>query len=440
MDSNNKKTNSSDRNTSHVSYNSYDSYDKYDSDTYNESISILPNDRNSNSNSRLIDTDDAAASIYKYRSTLIILALLSAAGMLAMSMNRVDYSTKPSSSWKSNFLKSRISLAKQGVIDYSDLSSSEKAELFDDFKKTYKKEYDSDNMEETSFQNFKSFLKRVDMRNKDEADKGGSAVHGVTIFADLSDDDFKSAFLGFKEVDDRRLLNRSLRQKHDKRTLSKKDIDDTYKNWAEDGYTTSVRDQGYCGSCWAISAVQQVESDAIITGLMTNKEGLSVQQVVSCDKNDYACSGGNTETAYTYIGKTGGLELESVYPYTSYYAKNGHCTSNEDKYKITVQGYHTVDDEDDMEEYVLKKGPLSVCLAASSWSSYQSGVVSSCDKAVDHCVQIVGVDTDNEYWIVRNSWGTEWGDKGYIYLKTGQNTCYITYDPTYTSVKAVKDR
>jgi len=278
------------------------------------------------------------------------------------------------------------------------------------------------------------------MRNKDEADKGGSAVHGVTIFADLSDDDFKSAFLGFKEVDDRRLLNRSLRQKHDKRTLSKKDIDDTYKNWAEDGYTTSVRDQGYCGSCWAISAVQQVESDAIITGLMTNKEGLSVQQVVSCDKNDYACSGGNTETAYTYIGKTGGLELESVYPYTSYYAKNGHCTSNEDKYKITVQGYHTIDDEDDMEEYVLKKGPLSVCLAASSWSSYQSGVVSSCDKAVDHCVQIVGVDTDNEYWIVRNSWGTEWGDKGYIYLKTGQNTCYITYDPTYTSVKAVKDR
>jgi C1A family cysteine protease len=88
-----------------------------------------------------------------------------------------------------------------------------------------------------------------------------------------------------------------------------------------------------------------------------------------------------------------------------------------------------------MINYVLAKGPLSICLAASTWSSYTSGIVSSCDKNVDHCVQVVGVDTDNDYWIVRNSWGTDWGESGYIYLKTGQNTCYITYDPTYAAVE-----
>lgn len=357
--------------------------------------------------------------------------------IIAMSMNTIDYTSKSaSSSWSNTILKSRISLAKDGIIDYSDLSSSEKSELFDDFKKKYKKDYESDHLEEKGFENFKDFLKNVDKRNKEEAKKGGTAIHGVTIFADLSDDDFADAYLGFKETEDRKLMRRILKNKS-KSKSSKRNGDKTYTNWAEDGYTTSVRDQGYCGSCWAISAVEQVESDAMISGLMTSKDSLSVQQVVSCDKNDYGCNGGNTETAYTYIGKTGGLELESSYPYTSYYDVSGSCKSSDQKMKISVQGYHTIGSEDAMEAHVLKKGPLSVCLAASSWASYQSGVMSSCDKSVDHCVQVVGVDTENEYWIVRNSWGTEWGDKGYIYLKTGQNTCYITYDPTYTSVKAV---
>jgi C1A family cysteine protease len=345
-----------------------------------------------------------------------------------MSMNQTEFFSISSSSssslsslstWKSSFFKSRISLAKTGVIDYSDLSTKEKEELFSDFKKTYKKEYQTEHLEEKSFENFSKFLKTVDKRNKKEAKKGGSAIHGVTIFADLSDDDFASSHLGFRETDERRMLMRSLKDKHKhssssshkptkqpthKPTYSPTSKKGTYKNWAEDGFTTSVRDQGYCGSCWAISAVEQMESDAIISGLMTNKESLSVQQVVSCDRNDYGCHGGNTEVAYTYIGKTGGLQLETTYPYTSYYDVTGHCKYSDAKAKISLHGYHTLDDEDAMQDYVLKNGPLSVCLAASSWSSYQSGVVSSCDKAVDHCVQVVGVNTEDDYWIIRNSW------------------------------------
>ena len=63
--------------------------------------------------------------------------------------------------------------------------------------------------------------------------------------------------------------------------------------------------------------------------------------------------------------------------------------------------------------------------------------MSTCDTNVDHCVQVVGVNLDDGYWIVRNSWGTEWGIDGYIYLKTGVDICGITTDPTYASVKAV---
>ena len=136
------------------------------------------------------------------------------------------------------------------------------------------------------------------------------------------------------------------------------------------------------------------------------------------DKTNYGCGGGNTETAYEYVQSVGGLQLDSAYPYTSYYDETGTCKVDSTKFKITVDEYYSVEGESNMQEHVLGTGPLSVCLAASSWSSYTSGIVSSCDKNVDHCVQVVGVDTDNEYWIVRNSWGTSWGEGGYIYLKT----------------------
>lgn len=96
-----------------------------------------------------------------------------------------------------------------------------------------------------------------------------------------------------------------------------------------------------------------------------------------------------------------------------------------------------MDGEDDMETYVLTTGPLSVCLDASQWSSYTSGIVSSCGNDVDHCVQAVGLDTVAGYWKVRNSWGTSWGASGYIYLALGENMCDISYDPTYVKTSSV---
>ena len=86
-----------------------------------------------------------------------------------------------------------------------------------------------------------------------------------------------------------------------------------------------------------------------------------------------------------------------------------------------------------MIDYVLGTGPLSVCLDASTWSSYTSGIVTAaaCGTDVDHCVQAVGLNEDDGYWIVRNSWGTSWGLDGYIWLELGTNACQITTDPSY---------
>ncbi len=101
--------------------------------------------------------------------------------------------------------------------------------------------------------------------------------------------------------------------------------------------------------------------------------------------------------------------------------------------QVTITSYSTISSEDEMISYVLTTGPLSVCADASEWSSYVSGIVTSCGTDVDHCIQVVGVNTDEGYWKVRNSWGTSWGESGFIRLATGENMCMIAYDPTYVT-------
>ena len=123
------------------------------------------------------------------------------------------------------------------------------------------------------------------------------------------------------------------------------------------------------------------------------------------DKNlvNYGCEGGNTESAYDFITSVGGLVLDKDYSYTSYLGKSGECDATRDDYVVTVDNYYTVKNEESMMNYVLATGPLSVCLDASDWSSYKSGIVSSCGNTPDHCVQVVGVNLKKNYWIVSNT-------------------------------------
>lgn len=129
---------------------------------------------------------------------------------------------------------------------------------------------------------------------------------------------------------------------------------------------------------------------------------LSPQQVTSCDNEDYGCSGGRTQTAYDYVGSTSkGLEQEEVYPYVSgKTGKTGTCASDASLNVVTVTDYFTIGDESSMAAHVGASGPLSICVDSSSWASYTGGVLSACGKDVDHCVQAVGIDTANGYWIV----------------------------------------
>jgi len=309
---------------------------------------------------------------------------------------------------------------------YSDNHVTQKA-LWENFKSTFGKKYETMEVESRRFYLFIENLKVADQRNIAEKKAGGSAVHGVTKFSDMSQAEFESG-----------LLTSDITMKSSSAPIAtitaKVDSSMGLVDWSG-VYTTAVKNQGYCGSCWAFSATEQIESDAMRT--LSLKYELSPEQITQCDKTSLGCNGGWTEHAYNYVTREGGIEANSDYPYTSGAAGvTGTCSSQANKFLIGVSGYTTISGEGNMAAYMQSTGPLSVCVDANSWNSYTGGIMTVCGQSVDHCVQAVGVDVDGGYWKVRNSWDTNWGESGFIRLAYGKNTCAITSDPTFVTVFA----
>lgn len=183
---------------------------------------------------------------------------------------------------------------------------------------------------------------------------------------------------------------------------------------------SAVKDQGGCGSCWAFSTAETMESAvAIASGkLMTFSE----QQLVDCAPNPQhcggtgGCSGSVQEVAMNY-SKKAGITTEASYPYT---AQTGQCQPEKIKSVATIDGYVKLptNDYDALMNAVATVGPIAISVAASQgWSFYGGGIFNGdCGWIVDHAVQLVGYGSENGkgYWIVRNSWGSGWGESGYI--------------------------
>jgi len=199
---------------------------------------------------------------------------------------------------------------------------------------------------------------------------------------------------------------------------------------------TPVYDQEQCGSCWAFSATENIESQWALAG--NALVSLSVQQIVDCDSTSYGCGGGWTQNAYNSVIKEGGQESWSEYPYT---AQNGNCQFSSSKIVAKISSWENVyaNNEDAMASWLAQNGPISICVDASQWSDYSGGVMtaSQCGSSIDHCVLAVGYNTQANppYWIVRNSWGTSWGvENGFIYLQYGTNTCELAFEPTSAKI------
>lgn len=224
-------------------------------------------------------------------------------------------------------------------------------------------------------------------------------------------------------------------------------------DWSEKGATTPIKDQGQCGSCWAFSTTEGVES-AYYMANGKLPEPLSTQQVISCDKTDGGCNGGDLPSAFHYLMKAGGQDTDADYPDTSHTTGNtGKCKWDKKEvvkvshFRYAVppcsEGSCTNQDEEKLAAALAKYGPLSICLNAEVWDDYSGGIFkkkcSSAASAMDHCVQLVGYDKTQKYWKVRNSWTKSWGEEGFIRLPMGDNACGVANEAVIVSIEKDSD-
>ena len=337
--------------------------------------------------------------------------------------------------------------AVSATVRYSELNSEEVQQLFSDFKTKYKHidSYRNTEHETSRFAIFKTHLNLIDERNMIEEATGGSAVHGITQFADITQEEFVSTYLdtSVKHRMNVRGSNATIAT-HAPYTGSADAIDYTGKQ------TTAIKDQGNCGSCWAHAAAEQLESDGM--RLLGNPSSLtlSVQQFVSCDHGpeQLGCGGGLQETGYDYAKEAGGIVSEEDYPYVSGTSgESGTCDTSKTNYLVGVNSFDMIletdpaDTESGYTSYMFSKsgGTISIGVDASMWSTYKGGVMTRCGagKVINHSVQLVGVDTDSKdgYWKIRNSWSSDWGEDGAIRIAYGSNTCGLaTEGGSYVSV------
>lgn len=295
--------------------------------------------------------------------------------------------------------------------------------LFYQFLSIYNKTYD----EATFNTRFPIFVENYKFIHQMNQNDNLTFSLGVNKFADLSPDEFKNLHLG---------LQRSNSSKCGVFADTGSEAPDSI-DWRLKNAVTTVKDQGQCGSCWAFAVTETLESAYYIKN--GDLEVLAPQELVDCDKNSFGCSGGYPELALQYI-EDHGLDLEKDYPYT---AANGVCHETDTKYKL-ANCFDVPANNEKLLQKAVVSAPLVVLIEADQrlFQFYQSGIITadSCGQNLDHAVQLVGYGRENDmdYWIVRNSWGANWGENGYVKLERNSNvaggTCGIAMGPNGFSV------
>jgi C1A family cysteine protease len=331
---------------------------------------------------------------------------------------------------------------------------------WEQYKNDFQKSYASDDDEKERYAIFQESLKRIEAGNA-----LGNAVFGLTWTSDRKEHEKHAK--GHKKPAGFVPTAPLYEKKQEFRGVGA-------INWRTTDAVTPIKNQGQCGSCWAFSATEAIESQLALSGGDEYSIELSPQQITSCTPNNgtygsLGCNGGFTEGAYEYVKSapgltnsfnigyqqsltesdatvncstfqskidtmagaeaqlSGGFAQVSGYTYATPACTSGSC-KNQDLKKLAA---------------ALEETPVSVCVNAGAWNDYTGGVMTSsqCGNMgadyQDHCVMATGFNATaaTPYWIVRNSWASTWGEMGYIYLEYSKNTCGLADDATIPTVK-----
>lgn len=317
------------------------------------------------------------------------------------------------------------------------LATTQEKDLFKNFMNKYNKRYENSEELERRYSTFVENLKLI----KELNDRKTHATFGVTQFADMSPEEFKTEVLSpvpMEMFSDPSWPMAPLK--------SQQEIDDMPPSWdwRDHGAVTPIKNQGQCGSCWSFSATGNMEGQWFLGG--NTLVGLSEQNLVDCDHHcmqyegesvcDGGCNGGLMPNAFMYTIANGGIDTESSYSYT---AEDGTCKFNAKNVGAKFSNWTMLPgNETQMAAWLAQHGPISIAVDAIPWQFYIGGVFEDpwCGDNLDHGVLLVGYGSEIDwfgfnidFWIVKNSWGTSFGESGYIRIERNVGECGDTLFP-----------
>ena len=320
-----------------------------------------------------------------------------------------------------------IGLSVADVIESADEAIFEQ---FQDFLKIYQKKYTTIEEFQLRWEIFRDNFEKIESLNRMSKKKEVEITYesGVTEYFDMTPEEFSKQYLTL-DISHLQRIKASKSQNKIIPTLTNGSAPESW-DWREQGVVSNVKNQGACGSCWAFSAVGNIEAQYTIKS--KKSAILSEQQLVDCDKVDQGCNGGLMEDAFKYLEGTAGLMQSTDYNYSG---RHGDCKYDQSKALVKVTGYKFAgtEDEDQIKQILYETGPMAIAINATPLQFYIFGVFDPhfswvCNpKSLNHGVLLVGygVAKGKPYWIVKNSWGSGWGEKGYFRIVAGKGACGV---------------